>query len=126
MKFQDRVTQTQSFVDRCYDALGTVYGTMFPRNRQPSELSELLEIFKSAEDVRALVRKQMVAGAKLALIWVKICNSKIDFSAVVDKVLLKCSKRRINIDRHIEAVQEPAERIVDKILQMDDDFFRGS
>jgi hypothetical protein len=51
----------------------------------------------------------MVAGAKLALIWVKICNSKIDFDEIVNRVLLKCSKRRINIDRYIEAVQGPAE-----------------
>jgi hypothetical protein len=109
VKFQDRVTQTQSFVVHCYDALSMAYGTMFPRNRQPSELSELLDIFKSAEVVRGLVRKQMVAGAKLALIWVKICNSKIDFDEIVNRVLLKCSKRRINIDRYIEAVQGPAE-----------------
>jgi hypothetical protein len=68
----------------------------------------------------------MVAGAKLALIWVKICSSKIDFGEVVNRVLLKCSKRRINIDCYIEAVQEPAERIIDKILQMDDDFIMGS
>jgi hypothetical protein len=67
----------------------------------------------------------MVAGAKLALIWVKICSSKIDFGEVVNRVLLKCSKRRINIDCYIEAVQGPAELIVDKILQMDDDFIRG-
>jgi hypothetical protein len=41
-------------------------------------------------------------------------------------VLLKCSRRRINLDRYAEAVHGPDEQIVDKLLRMDSDFYRGS
>jgi hypothetical protein len=99
---------------------------MFTRNPEPEEFTDLLAKFKSAEDVCGLVRAQMIAGAKFALIWIRICHSKINLDEVVSRVLLKCSKRRINIDRYIEMVQGPAEEIVDKLLQLDSDFFRGS
>jgi hypothetical protein len=68
----------------------------------------------------------MIAGAKFALIWIRIRHSKIDLEDVVKGVLLKCSKRRINLNRYVETVHGPAEQIVDKLLQMDSDFFRSS
>jgi hypothetical protein len=67
----------------------------------------------------------MIAGAKFAIIWVKIRHSKIDLDDVVRGVLSRCSKRRVNLDYHIEMVQGPAEQIIDKLLMMDSDFYRG-
>ena len=67
----------------------------------------------------------MIVGAKFALIWVKNRHSKIDLDDIVRGVLSRCSKRRINLDRFIEAVQGPAEQIIDKLLMMDADFYRG-
>jgi hypothetical protein len=46
----------------------------------------------------------MVAGAKFALIWLKICHSKLDFEKVLESLLLKMSKRRVNVDKHNVAV----------------------
>jgi hypothetical protein len=68
----------------------------------------------------------MIAGAKFALIWIRIRHSKIDLDDVVRGVLLKCSKRRIILNSYVETVHGPAEQIVDKLLQMDSDFFRSS
>jgi hypothetical protein len=50
----------------------------------------------------------MIAGAKLALIWLKICHSKLDFDKVVDTFYLKASKRRIKVDKHDAAVSPVA------------------
>jgi hypothetical protein len=126
VQFQDRAAQTRNFVDLCRNTLGTVYKTLFPRNPQPEEFSELLAKFKNVQDIRGLIRTQMIAGAKFALIWIRIRHSKIDLEDVVKGVLLKCSKRRINLNRYVETVHGPAEQIVDKLLQMDSDFFRSS
>jgi hypothetical protein len=126
VKFQDRAAQTRVFIDLCRDALGMVYKNIFPRNPQPEKFTDLIGKFKNVQAVHDLVKAQMIAGAKFSLTWVKIRHSKIDLDIFVKGVLLRCSKRRINLDRHVEAVHGPAEQIVDKLLQMDSDFFRGS
>jgi hypothetical protein len=46
----------------------------------------------------------MVADAKFALIWLKIFRSKLDLDKVCESLLLKISKRKINIDKHNAAV----------------------
>jgi hypothetical protein len=60
-----------------------VYKTLFPRNPQPEEFADLLAKFKNVQDILGLVRAQMIAGAKFALIWIRICHSKIDLDDVV-------------------------------------------
>jgi hypothetical protein len=74
VQFQDRATQTRGFLDFCNSTLAMVYNTMFPRNPQPDNLTELMGKFKDVENIHDFVRAQMVAGAKLALIWWKICH----------------------------------------------------
>jgi hypothetical protein len=125
VQFQDRAAQTRVFIERCCKTLGIVYKTMFLRNPQPEEFFALIEKFKDIQAVQNLVKAQMIAGAEFALIWVKIRHSKIDLDDVVRGILSRCSKRRINLDRFIETVQGPAEQIIDKLLMMDADFYRG-
>ena len=126
VQFQDRAAQTRAFIDLCRDTLSLVYKTMFPRNPQPDEFNDLIKKFKDVQAVHNLVKAQMISGAKFALIWVKIRHSKIDIDDIVRGVLSRCSKRRINLDRHIEAVHGPAEQIIEKLLSMDSDFYRGA
>jgi hypothetical protein len=66
----------------------------------------------------------MVVGAKFALIWLRICNSKLDLDRVVETVLLKLSKRRVNIVRHNEAATPIAGRMIDELLKVDKTFFK--
>jgi hypothetical protein len=99
--------------------------TMFPRNPQPGEFTDLIEKFKDIQVVQNLVKEQMIAGAKFSLIWVQIRHSKINLDDIVRGVFSRCSKRRINLDRFIETVQGPVEQIIDKLLMMDSDFYRG-
>ena len=67
----------------------------------------------------------MVAGAKFALIWLRIHHPNIDLDEVEKGVLLKSSKKKINLDRHVEAVSGPAEKMIDKLLEVDSDFFKN-
>jgi hypothetical protein len=96
-----------------------VYNAMFPRNPQPDNLTELMGKFKDVCNIHDFVKAQMVDGAKLALIWLKICHSKLNFGKVVDTFYLKASKRRINIDQNNAAVTPIAEKMIDELLKVD-------
>ena len=124
VQFQDRATQTREFLDFCNSTLAMVYNAMFPRNPQPENLTELMDKFKDVRNIHDFVKAQMVAGAKLALIWLKICHSKLDLDKVVENFLLKTSKRRVNIDRQNAAVSPIAERMIDELLKVDTTFFK--
>jgi hypothetical protein len=124
VQFQDRAAQTREFLDFCNSTLAMVYNAMFPRNPQPENLAQLMDKFKDMRNIHDFVKAQMVAGAKFALIWLRIYHPKMDLDKVVNGVLLKSSKRRINIDRHNAFVSPVAEKMIDKLLEVDSSFFK--
>jgi hypothetical protein len=124
VQFQDRATRTRGFLDFCNSTLAMVYNAMFPRNPQPDNLPELMSKFRDVRSIHDFVKAQMIAGAKLALIWLNICHSKLDFNTVVETFYLKASKKRINVDKHDAAVSPVAEVMVDEILRVDTGFFK--
>jgi hypothetical protein len=75
-----------------------VYNAMFSRNPQPGNLTQMMEKFKDVRNIHNFVKIQMVAGAKFALIWLRIYHPKIDLDEVAQGVLLKSSKKRIKLD----------------------------
>ena len=124
VQFQDRAAQTREFLDFCNSTLAMVYNAMFPRNPQPENLTQLIDKFKDVRNIHDFVKAQMVAGAKFPLIWLRIYHPKMDLDKVVEGVLLKSSKRKINLDRHNTAVSPVAEKMIDKLLEVDPSFFR--
>ncbi len=110
VQFQDRTAQVREFLDFCTSTLAMVYNTMFLRNPQPDNLPELMGKFKDVHNIHDFVKAQMVAGAKLALIWLKICHSKLEFSRIIDIFHSKVSKRRRNIDKLNVEVSPVAEK----------------
>jgi hypothetical protein len=76
-----------------------------------------MEKLKNVRNIHDFVKAQMVAGAKFALIWLRIHHPKIDLNEVAEGVLLKTSKRKIKLDRHIEPVSGAAEKMIDKLLE---------
>jgi hypothetical protein len=122
--FQDCANQTREFLDFCNNTLAMVYNAMFPRNPQPGNLTELMEKFKDVRNIHDFVKAQMVASAKFALTWLKICHSKLDLDKVVDGFILKMSKMRVNIDRHNAVVSPVAEKMIDELLKVDTSFFK--
>jgi hypothetical protein len=72
VQLQDRVSQVSEFVEFRRSVLAMIYNTMFPRNPEPQGFAELVGKFKHAEDIHYFVKIQLVAGAKLALAWVRV------------------------------------------------------
>jgi hypothetical protein len=66
----------------------------------------------------------MVDGAKFALIWLKVCNSKLDFSNIIGTFYRKTSKRRINVDKHSAVVSPIAEKMINELLRVDAAFLK--
>jgi hypothetical protein len=101
-----------------------VYNALFPRNTQPANLTGLMNKFRDVESIHDFAKAQMVAGAKFALIWLKVCHSKLDFSSVVDTFYCKTSKRRVNVDKHNAVVSPVDEKMIDELLRVDAAFFK--
>ncbi|XP_071681336.1 uncharacterized protein [Lolium perenne] len=83
-----------------------------------------MDKFKDVHNIHDFVKAQMVAGAKFALICMKIFHSKLDLDKVCESLLLKMSKRKINIDKHNAAVSPVAEKMIDELLKLSG-FFDG-
>jgi hypothetical protein len=83
-----------------------------------------MDKFRDVRSIHDFVKNQMVAGAKFALIWLRIYHPKMDLDKVVEGVLLKSSKRKINLDQHNAAVLPIAEKMIDKLLEIDSYFFK--
>ena len=93
---------------------------MFPRNKQPKSFEELKVLFKRTENIHHFVRAQLVRGAKLALAWVRYHHRKIDFHLIARGI---SDKKKYYLTRHYDAISEPAERMIDRLLERDANFF---
>jgi hypothetical protein len=123
VRFQDRALQVREFLDFCMKTLSLVYGTMFPRNKMPETLPALMEKFRDAPRIHGFVRAQLAAGARFAMIMIKICYPKLDVGQVVPKCLAKMAKRRKNFSKYDDVVTPVAKDMMDELLRMDSEFF---
>ena len=82
LQFYDRVKQIHNFFDACRRCLAMVNKTMFPLNKQPKTLLELMKKYGSAEEVKELVRKQFIAGAQLALAVVQAAHPQLNMELI--------------------------------------------
>jgi hypothetical protein len=82
-----------------------------------------MDKFRDVESIHDFVKAQLVVGAKFALIWLKVCHSKLDFNDLFDAFHRKTSKRRVNVDKHNEVASPVAEKMIDELLRYDAAFF---
>jgi hypothetical protein len=68
VRFQGRAAQVRDYLDFCTSTLAMVYNAMFPRNRQPVNLPDLMNKFKNVHQIHDFVKAQLMAGARFALI----------------------------------------------------------
>ncbi|KAK1646272.1 hypothetical protein QYE76_064077 [Lolium multiflorum] len=126
-RVQDRALQVREFLIFCTRTLSLVYGTMFPRNKMPETLPALMDKFRDAPRIHGFVRAQLAAGARFAMIMIKICYPKLDVGQVVPKCLAKMAKRKKNFSKYDDVVTPVAEDMMDELLRMDAEFFvKGS
>ena len=123
VQLQNRVTQVNEFVEYCRSALAMVYNTKFPRNPAPQDFAELMGKFRRATDIRHFVKIQLVAGAKLALAWVRVHKSTLDIDAISRGFPARRSNKRVRMTRHYDAAHEPVIRMIQRLLDADSAFF---
>ncbi|KAK1610913.1 hypothetical protein QYE76_034586 [Lolium multiflorum] len=127
VRFQDCALQVRDYLDFCTRTLSLVYGTMFPRNKMPETLPALMDKFRDAPRIHGFVRAQLAAGARFAMIMIKICYPKLDVGQIVPKCLAKMAKRKKNFGKYDDIVTPVAEDMMDELLRMDAEFFvKGS
>ncbi|KAK1661851.1 hypothetical protein QYE76_050010 [Lolium multiflorum] len=120
-------SNVRDYLDFCTRTLSLVYGTMFPRNKMPETLPALMDKFRDAPRIHGFVRAQLAAGARFAMIMIKICYPKLDMGQIVPKCLAKMAKRRKNFSKYDDVVTPVAEDMMDELLRMDSEFFvKGS
>ena len=123
VRFQDHAAQVRDYLDFCTRTLAMVYNAMFPRNPQPKNLPDLMKKFKNVHQIHGFVKAQLMAGARFALIWLKICYPKLDLSNVIDVCYSKLQRRK-NVDRLNDAVTPIAEKMIEELLRVDAAFFK--
>ncbi|KAK1628993.1 hypothetical protein QYE76_003308 [Lolium multiflorum] len=95
--------------------------------RMPKTLPDLMEKFRDAPRIHGFVRPQLSAGARFAMMMIKICYPKFDMSQIVTKCLAKMAKRKRDVGKIDDLVTPVAEDMMDELLRMDAEFFvKGS
>jgi hypothetical protein len=64
---QDRAQHIREAVDGCQASLTTMYSVMLPRNPPPGSFRQLLETFRTSQQVHLLIKLNLIAGANFAL-----------------------------------------------------------
>ena len=85
-----------------------VYRTMFPLNPQPNTLPQLFEKFKNPDEVRTLVRNQLIAGAEIALAFVHDADPTLDLTFVV-------TRDGVNPQRLVRFVTDAALTVIQRL-----------
>ena len=120
---QDRVSEVDKFVECCCSALALIYNAMFPRNPQPLGLAALMKAFMNGEAIHKFIKVQLVAGAKVALSWVRVHHPRINLDNISQSLPAPLGGGLIPMAPHYAAAREPARRIIRHMLYQDEDFF---
>ena len=114
---QDRVYQVSRVLRQVQTSLSSVLHVMFPLDAVPTTLAGLLTKFRSASNVKELVRQQLVAGVKAALSLVRVHRPDVDLAAVATGPPPRPDGGEWNMRPHYAAVRQYAEQIVDLFEQ---------
>jgi hypothetical protein len=117
---QDHAQYIREAVDGCRKALTTMYSVMLPRKPMPRDFRQLLKTFRTSQRVHLLIKLNLIAGANFALGWMRKWNPRLNF----DRLSQNLPPGRITIGIHMDAMLEPARRIISRLLQEDARFFQ--
>ena len=106
-KFEHRAEKVHYYFNKYHAHLSMVWKTMFPLDQAPETLSALFNRFKTPDRVRLLVRKELLAGAELALASVLACHPTIDLEAIAN-----ANKR---LDQYYSIARNPAYIIISRM-----------
>ena len=106
-KFEHRVEKVHYYFDKYHAHLSMVWKTLFPLDPAPETLSALFTRFKNPERIRLLVRKELLAGAELALASVLACHPTLDLEVIAN------ANRRL--DQYYSIARHPAYAIISRM-----------
>jgi hypothetical protein len=117
---QDHAQHIGEAVDGCQRSLTTMYSIMLPRNPSPESFKQLLDAFRSSQQIHRLIELNLVACANFALGWIRKWHPRLNFSSMS----LSLPPGRATLQVHMDAMLLPARRIIGRLLQEDARFFR--
>jgi hypothetical protein len=97
-----------------------MYLVMLPRNPPPESFKQLVDVFRSSQRIHHLIELNLVAGANLALGWIRKWHPRLNYSSMS----LSLPPGRATLRVHMDAPLQPARRIIARLLQEDARFFR--
>jgi hypothetical protein len=117
---QDHAQHIEEVVDGCQKSLTTMYSIVLPRNPQPENFGQLLDAFRTSHRVNHLIELNLVAGANFALGWIRKWHPRFNYSSMS----LSFPPGPVMLRVHMDAMLQPARRIIARLLQEDSAFFR--
>jgi hypothetical protein len=86
----------------------------------PRDFRQLLETFRTSQWVHLLIKLNLIAGANFALGWMHKWHPRLDYDCMSQSF----PSERATVGVHMDAMLEPAKRIISRLLQEDARFFR--
>jgi hypothetical protein len=109
---QDRAQHIGEAVDGCQRSLMTMYSVMLPHNPLPRSFPQLLDAFRSSQQIHRLIELNLVAGANFALGWIRKWHPRLNYSSMSLGFPLGGDRLRV----HMDATLQPARRIIARLL----------
>jgi hypothetical protein len=120
MPLQDCAQHIGEAVDGCRRSLMAMHSVMLPRNPLPGSFPQLLNAFRSSQQIHRLIELNLVAGANFSLGWMRKWHPRLNYSSMSLSFPLEGARLRV----HMDATLQPARRIIARLLREDAAFFR--
>jgi hypothetical protein len=117
---QDCARHIGEAVDGCRKSLTTMYSVMLPSNPLPGSFKQLLDVFRSSEQIHRLIELNLVAGAYFSLVRIRKWHPRLNYSSMS----LGFPQGGVRLQVHMDATLQPARRIIARLLREDAAFFR--
>jgi len=112
---QERASHVSHFVGSFHNAMATMYRAMFPLNPQPRRFEDLARKFSGVGRIRALVREQLIGGAKVALAFVRAHHPDIDLGAIGRSLPVNTEDGRLEMDVLYDIAHLPATQLIYRV-----------
>jgi hypothetical protein len=96
-----------------------MHSMMLPCNPLPGTFSQLLDAFRSTQQIHRLIELNLVDGANFALGWTRKWHPRLNFISMS----LGLPPRGALLRVHMDATLPPARRLIARLLQEDAAFF---
>jgi len=112
---QEQVSQVGNFVESFHSAMAAMYRTMFPLNPQPQRFEDLTKKFSSVRRIKALVREQLIGGAKVALAFVRAHHPNIELGAIGRSLPVNTEDGRLEMEVLYDIAHLPATQLIHRV-----------